>query len=87
MHEWTYIHFVADLDRWSWGRWSVSEQLSTLQDQFTANTKPVYLNVKQAIFLHLHLVILQMLLSKMTYNWGIHKAIHLEEANRQRKCS
>ncbi len=24
-----------------------------------------------------------MLLSKATYNWGIHKAIHLEEANRQ----
>ncbi len=37
--------------------------------------------------LHLHLVILQMLLSKATYNWGIHKAINLEEANRQRKCS
>ncbi len=36
---------------------------------------------------HLHLVILQMLLSKATYNWGIHKAINLEEANRQRKCS
>ncbi len=38
-------------------------------------------------FLHLHLVIFQMLLFKATYNWGIHKAIHLEEANRQRKCS
>ncbi len=25
-----------------------------------------------------------MLLSKATYNWGIHKAIHLEEANKQR---
>ncbi len=37
--------------------------------------------------LHLHLVILQTLLSKATYNWGIHKAIDLEEANRQRKCS
>ncbi len=37
--------------------------------------------------LHLHLVIWQMLLSKATYNWGIHKAIHLEEAIRQRKCS
>ncbi len=36
--------------------------------------------------LHLHLVILQMLLSKATNNWGIHKAINLEEANRQRKC-
>ncbi len=35
----------------------------------------------------LHLVILQTLLSKATYYWGIHKAIHLEEANRQRKCS
>ncbi len=30
--------------------------------------------------------ILQTLLSKATYNWGIHKAINLEEANRQRKC-
>ncbi len=36
---------------------------------------------------HLHLVIWQTLLSKATYNWGIHKAIHLEEAIRQRKCS
>ncbi len=35
----------------------------------------------------LHLVIWQTLLSKATYNWGIHKAIHLEEAIRQRKCS
>ncbi len=35
----------------------------------------------------LHLVILQMLLSKATCNWGIHKAIHLEEANRQMNCS
>ncbi len=34
----------------------------------------------------LHLVILQTLLSKATYNWGIHKVIYLEEANRQRKC-
>ncbi len=24
---------------------------------------------------------------KATYNWGVHKAIHLEEANRRRKCS
>ncbi len=39
------------------------------------------------IDLHLHLVILQMLLSKATYNWGIHKAINLEEANRERNCS
>ncbi len=37
--------------------------------------------------LHLHLVILWMLLSKATYNWGVHKAINLEEANIQRKCS
>ncbi len=36
--------------------------------------------------LHLHLVILQTLLSKATYNWGVHKAINLEEANIQRKC-
>ncbi len=35
----------------------------------------------------IYIVILQMLLSKATYNWGIHKAIHLKEANRQRKCS
>ncbi len=35
----------------------------------------------------LHLVIWQTLLSKATYNWGIHKEIHLEEAIRQRKCS
>ncbi len=35
--------------------------------------------------LHLHLVILQTLLSKATYNWGVHKAINLEEANIQRK--
>ncbi len=34
----------------------------------------------------LHLVILQTLLSKATYNWGVHKAINLEEANIQRKC-
>ncbi len=43
---------------------------------------------KTAFFhLHLHLVIWQTLLSKATYDWGIHKAIHLEEAIRQRKCS
>ncbi len=36
---------------------------------------------------HLHLVILQTLLSKATYNWGIHKAIHPKEADRHRKCS
>ncbi len=39
------------------------------------------------IMRHSHLVIWQTLLSKATYNWGIHKAIHLEEAIRQRKCS
>ncbi len=39
------------------------------------------------VHLHLHLVIWQTLLSKATYNWGVHKAIHLEEAVRQRKCS
>ncbi len=42
---------------------------------------------KAYIHLHLHLVIWQMLLSKATYNWGVHKAIHLEEAIRQRRCS
>ncbi len=33
-----------------------------------------------SIYFLLHLVILQTLLSKATYNWGIHKAINLEEA-------
>ncbi len=42
--------------------------------------------LQYTLHLHLHLVIWQTLLSKATYNWGIHKAIHLEEANRQRKC-
>ncbi len=37
-------------------------------------------------YLHLHLVILQTVLSKATYNWGIYKAINLEEVNRQSKC-
>ncbi len=32
---------------------------------------------------YIYRVILQTLLSKVTYNWGIHKAINLEEANRQ----
>ncbi len=44
-------------------------------------------HVKPLLHLHLHLVIWQTLLSKATYNWGVHKAIHLEEAIRQRKCS
>ncbi len=44
----------------------------------------ILLNV---LHLYLYLVILQMLLSKATYNCGVHKAIDLEEANRQRKCS
>ncbi len=35
----------------------------------------------------LHLVIWQTLLSKATYNWGVHKAIHLEEAIRQDRGS
>ncbi len=35
--------------------------------------------VFKIIVLHLHLVILQMLLSKATYNWGVHKAIHLKQ--------
>ncbi len=38
------------------------------------------------LLLHLHVVIYQVLLSKATYNWGVHKAINLEEANIQRKC-
>ncbi len=33
-------------------------------------------------------VVLQMLLSKATHNWGIHKAINLEEASdRQSACN
>jgi len=32
--------------------------------------------------IHLYLVIMQMLLSKATYNWGIHKAINLEETTK-----
>ncbi len=51
--------------------------------QTFTNMYPVQLH----LHLHLHLVIWQTLLSKATYNWGIHKAIHLEEAIRQRKCS
>ncbi len=42
--------------------------------------------IEMYIYIYLHLVILQTLLSKATYNWGLHKAIKLEEANRQRKC-
>ncbi len=36
-----------------------------------------------SLYLHLILVILQTLLFKATYNWGIHKAINIEEAFRQ----
>ncbi len=46
-----------------------------------------YYFLRVCLHLHLHLVIWQTLLSKATYNWGVHKAIHLEEAIRQRKCS
>ncbi len=42
-----------------------------------------YIYIVGGCLRHLHLVILQMFLSKATYNWGIHKAINLEEANRQ----
>ncbi len=38
-----------------------------------------------SLFSLLHLVILEALLFKATFNWGIHTAIHLEEAIRQRK--
>ncbi len=48
--------------------------------ELTFTHKSLVLNPK-----HLHLVILQTLLSKATYNWGIHKAINLKEANRQWK--
>ncbi len=34
-----------------------------------------YLRILSYLHLHLHLVIWQTLLSKATYNWGIHKAI------------
>ncbi len=37
---------------------------------------------EQQIRIHLHLVTLQALSSKATYNLGIHKAINLEEANK-----
>ncbi len=53
----------------------------------TVNSLVVLLFWSMIYHLHLHLVIWQTLLSKATYNWGIHKAIHLEEAIRQRKCS
>ncbi len=43
--------------------------------------------LEEAGRLHLHLVILRTLLSKATYNWGIHKAIDPKEADRHRKCS
>ncbi len=38
------------------------------------------------LYIYIYIVILRTLLSKATYNWGIHEAINLEEANRQRKC-
>ncbi len=50
------------------------------------SAQSIYAGLGHTLHLHLHLVILQTLLSKATYNWGIHKVIHLEEANRQRKC-
>ncbi len=37
---------------------------------------------EQQIRIHLHLVTLQALSSKATYNLGIHEAINLEEANK-----
>ncbi len=68
----------------------VTGAISTQVLQFHLSQKNISI-VYQLCFqgfscLHLHLVILQTLLSKATYAWGIHKAIHLEEANRQRKC-
>ncbi len=51
-----------------------------------ASTVITFVQGARIINLHLHLVILQTLLSKATYNWEIHKAINLEESNRQRKC-
>ncbi len=44
------------------------------------------LNVKHVGLYYIYIVILQTLLSKVTYNWGIHKAINLEEASKLRKC-
>ncbi len=52
---------------------------------FSERSETSSLVTKLHLHLHLHLVIWQTLLSKATYNWGIHKAIHLEEAIRQRK--
>ncbi len=54
---------------------------------FSEHVYKNYLNVLIELWSNpgLHLVNLQILLSKATYNWGIHKAINLEEANRQRK--
>ncbi len=51
---------------------------------YLSNTGPARLSYG---FIYIYIVILQTLLSKATYNWGIHKVILLEEANRQRKCS
>ncbi len=38
------------------------------------------------MIIHLHCHLADAFLSKATYNWGIHKVINLEEANKQRKC-
>ncbi len=39
------------------------------------------------ILVYIYIVILQTLLSKATYNWGIHKTINLEDIIRQGKWS
>ncbi len=71
-------HFIMDARTLFDVFWTVEQKHPT--------TAMITLGIARTI-LHLHLVIWQTLLSKATYNWGIHKAIHLEEAIRQRKCS
>ncbi len=65
--------------------WLVTLETVNHQESFLKG--PIWKGKFCMSHLHLHLVIWQTLLSKATYNWGIHKAIHLEEAIRQRKCS
>lgn len=42
LHEQAYINPVANLNRWSWRRWRVTE------DKLRENTEPNNVNVKQA---------------------------------------
>ncbi len=63
---------------------SVVNKTFLLNDLFSSQNLD-FMFITESLFSHL--VILQTLLSKATFNWGKHKAIHLEEAIRQRKCS